>query len=47
MTNRGNEPAARDADAEKVQFEMNFVATLKPAIKDIAKNNRRVAANVD
>ncbi|KAF2681422.1 DUF1446-domain-containing protein [Lentithecium fluviatile CBS 122367] len=45
MTFRGNERASRASDAEQTAFELSFVAALKPAIKDIAKNKQRVAVN--
>lgn len=45
MTFRGNERASRASEAEQTAFEMSFVAMLKPAIKDIAKNKQKVAAN--
>ncbi|KAF2646387.1 DUF1446-domain-containing protein [Massarina eburnea CBS 473.64] len=45
MTFRGNERATRALDAEQTAFEMSFVAMLKPAIKDIAKNKQKVAVN--
>lgn len=45
MTFRGNERASRAPDAEQTAFEMSFVAALKPAIQDVAKNKQKVVAN--
>jgi hypothetical protein len=45
MTFRGNERASRAPDAEPLAFEMSFIAALKPAIDDIAKNKQKVAVN--
>ncbi|KAF2111438.1 hypothetical protein BDV96DRAFT_551859 [Lophiotrema nucula] len=45
MTFRGHQRATRPADAERLAFEMSFVAALKPAIKDVAKNKIKIVSN--
>ncbi|KAF2735798.1 DUF1446-domain-containing protein [Polyplosphaeria fusca] len=45
MTFRGHQRATREAGAEQLAFEMSFIAALRPAIKDIARNKQKVAVN--
>jgi len=45
MTFRGNQRVERAQDEEALSFELSFISALEPAVKDVAKNEQKIAVN--